>query len=69
VYVTPAGDTSNVAPENPAGVGIAAATPICVTLPGAQDTPLATTFTLFELANPVPITCTTHGKVIGHSMF
>jgi hypothetical protein len=32
----------------------------------AQVSPLATTFKLFVDNNPVPVTCTTHGNVIGH---
>jgi hypothetical protein len=33
----------------------------------SQAVPLAKTFTLFVDASPVPVTCTTHDTVIGHS--
>jgi hypothetical protein len=32
-----------------------------------QVTPFATTLALFVLTSPVPVTCTTHGAVIGQS--
>jgi hypothetical protein len=39
-----------------------------VTAPAEHASPLATTLTLFVLAKPMPVTCTTHEAVIGQSM-
>jgi hypothetical protein len=52
-------DTSNDGPVYPTGV----ATPV------PHDDAAETTFALFVLDNPVPVTCTTHIVVIGQSTF